>query len=469
MGIYIIMCKKIYPTNNRINFDVVKFFDKDDDGRLYVVLPDTVSPDVIPFLKFLCPDYTDVIYVKSDLTCPGCGSPLKMSTSEEIHPNKLDNVIRMVYRCSNRCSNKRYRAKLDNFIPDGCNYTKNMQMITSRLKYVEEVPYRKLDEIFMGIFGFRIPKSTLYDHYDKNIDDLIESVDEEIDEMIEKENIECSGVFNYDEQFPKIMKQEKVRLTILDANTYYAHPMLLIDGDDFDSDIVCRYWHDIIDDLPHEAMVTDGHAMYPPLFKEFNMEHALCVFHAIYNVRDKPYKVINSNNKQIKNKIKKIDKIEKDLVELNKKYHPKRGRISKLDNERRSLHDKIKSKNKTISKLNKKISKLNHENEEIAMYMDRISLIFKSKKFTTAENRLNRLLEIKDKIPEVLVDSLSNLKRKFDKLTKHIENDKIPNTNNWIELFFKLTCPGKLKKYYKTDKGLDRKTRINRSRWNLRN
>ena len=47
--------------------------------------------------------------------------------------------------------------------------------------------------------------------------------------------------------------------------------MLLIDEDYFDSDIVCRYWHDIIDDLPHEAMVTDGHAMYPPLFKEFNM------------------------------------------------------------------------------------------------------------------------------------------------------------------------------------------------------
>ena len=68
-----------------------------------------------------------------------------------------------------------------------------------------------------------------------------------------------------------------------------------IDEDDFDSDIVCRYWHDIIDDLPHETMVTDGHTMYPPLFKEFNMEQALCVFHAIYNVRDKPYKDINNN------------------------------------------------------------------------------------------------------------------------------------------------------------------------------
>ena len=76
----------------------------------------------------------------------------------------------------------------------------------------------------MGIFGFRIPKSTLYDHYDKNIAGLIEAVDEEVDEMIEKENNGCSGVFNYDEQFPKIMKQQKIRLAILDANTIMPIP-----------------------------------------------------------------------------------------------------------------------------------------------------------------------------------------------------------------------------------------------------
>ena len=40
--------------------------------------------------------------------------------------------------------------------------------------------------------------------------------------------------------------------------------------------------------------------------------------------------------------------------------------------------------------------------------MDTISLIFKSKTLKTAKNRLNRLKEEKDKLPDSIVNALDN-------------------------------------------------------------
>ncbi|AWX33263.1 hypothetical protein [Methanosphaera sp. BMS] len=100
--------------------------------------------------------------------------------------------------------------------------------------------------------------------------------------------------------------------------------------------------------------------------------------------------------------------------------------------------------------------------------MDKISLIFKSKTLKTAKNRLNRLKEEKDKLPDSIVNALDKIDKKFDKLTKHIENNEIPSTNNLVELFFNVTCGNKLKKHYRTDKSVDRKMRANRSRWSYR-
>ena len=64
-------------------------------------------PDLIPFLKLINPLINGIVYIKSDLSCSCCGSPLKESTFERIYPNKLDNVKRTVYKCSNKdCAKK---------------------------------------------------------------------------------------------------------------------------------------------------------------------------------------------------------------------------------------------------------------------------------------------------------------------------------------------------------------------------
>jgi len=70
-------------------------------------------------------------------------------------------------------------------------------------------------------------------------------------------------------------------------------------------------------------------------------------------------------------------------------------------------------------------------------------------------------LNDKDNIPDLITESFDRLKKNFHKLTLHIENDDIPSTNNLVELFFNVTGQNKFKKYYKTDKGLDSKMKIN--------
>jgi len=309
------MYMKKRPTDICINFQVVKFFGEDD--KLYLELPETVSPDLIPFLKLLNPSINGVLYVKSDLTCPCCGSELNENTYETIYPNKLEDVKRTVYRCSNKDCGKKHRTKLDKFISKGSNYTNTVKQLSSRLKFIEEISYRKMTEVFEGLLGIKIPKSTIYDHEDSQIDEIITIAESEIDKEIDKQEIKASGTYSYDEQFMKVSKMIKPKLQVLDANTKYAYPTQIINKYEFNSDAVNHYLKFNLDNLPQYTMVTDGHTMYPSICDKLRIEHALCTFHSVLNVRKKPYKKINRNNKSIKTKNEKIESKKKDLITQN--------------------------------------------------------------------------------------------------------------------------------------------------------
>lgn len=459
------MFRKKHPTDIVINFQVVKFFGEDE--KYYLELPDTVSPDLIPFLKTLNPLIDGIVYVKSDLICPCCESELNESTVETIYPNKLENVKRTVYKCSNKDCGKKHRTKLDKFINKGSNFTNTVKQLSSRLKFIDEISYRKMTEIFESILGITIPKSTIYDHEDTHIDEIIEVSESEIDEKVSEEEIEASGTYNYDEQFMKVSKKVKPKLQLLDANTKYAYPTLILDNEKFNPESVFKYWDDTLLNLPKNTMVTDGHTMYPPICKDFGIEQSLCTLHTVLNVRKKPYKKINRNNRSIKSKNEQINKNEEKLKLLNEKYEPKKGRFKKTDTKRYNLFQKIKNTQKEISSLKHDIKTLNKEKEQLTKYMDKMSTIFKSKKVTTAKNRLNRLKEEKD-LPDLIVEDIKKIDKNFDKLISHIENKDIPSTNNLAELFFRVTSPNKFKKRYRTDKGVNRKMKINRVRWNYR-
>ena len=62
----------------------------------------------------------------------------------------------------------------------------------------------------------------------------------------------------------------------------------------------------------------------------------------------------------------------------------------------------------------------------------KISDIFISKTISAAKNKLTRLRAKKQDLPKEIIRSINRIYKNFEKLTNHIGNDNIPNTNNKI-------------------------------------
>ena len=98
--------------------------------------------------------------------------------------------------------------------------------------------------------------------------------------------------------------------------------------------------------------------------------------------------------------------------------------------------------------------------------MKKNSLIFKSKtEKKTARKRFNELYSQLEKLPEEIREFMKKLSKYFDKSIQHTINREIPNTNNLIEGFYKITLPGKIKRIFKTYRGLLIRVTLNNIRW----
>jgi len=75
---------------------------------------------------------------------------------------------------------------------------------------------------------------------------------------------------------------------------------------------------------------------------------------------------------------------------------------------------------------------------------------------------------IKEKLKEI-ASFLKKLAKDIDSTLNHIINKNIPNTNNKLEGYYKITLPRYLKRKFRTNKGLNIKLRLNRIRWTERN
>ena len=72
-------------------------------------------------------------------------------------------------------------------------------------------------------------------------------------------------------------------------------------------------------------------------------------------------------------------------------------------------------------------------------------------------------------MPELIYDFLNNLSKKIDRALAFTTDNLIPNTNNLIELFFKVTFPGKIKRIFRTYDGSMNKIRLDDVKWMDRN
>jgi chromosome segregation ATPase len=112
----------------------------------------------------------------------------------------------------------------------------------------------------------------------------------------------------------------------------------------------------------------------------------------------------------------------------------------------------LKKLNKTNKSLRNEIRKAKSKIKEIQKYIDKVSLMFKSKKKETAMKRFKKLEEKINELPEEIASFIKKLSKDIENTLNHIQNNDIPNTNNKLEGYYKITLPRHLKRKFRTKK-----------------
>lgn len=454
------MKRKNTLTDNILDLTCLKDFDFSQPVE--IILPDFVTPDLVLTLNMIVWNDINVTYIRNDEVCSCCGEKLVFKEYRTRHPNNLDNVRVKKYRCD--CCGKTFYPDFSNYILSDHQFSYNVMHWYAKLSEIMAVPFEKASELFESLFNVYISPSTLFNHYDIISDEYYQFKEDLVEKEVEKKQLKDKGVYNYDEHFPHQNAIGMTNLVIMDAKTLYPYKGLLDYESNFDSELISKYFHEVLDDIPHEIMITDGYSAYPSIIEEMEMSQQRCVFHMLYNAGMMIYPVIRKFLKNNRGKYTKLEMINQKLEKTLDEYDPKVGRISKTDKKRRRLHDLIDNLDKEIKTINKSIKKNDEKIDELLEYLVKFSDIFKSKDKKEARRRLNILKNKIKFLPPTVATMVKRIDKNFEELTLYYEKG-IPKTNNNVELYFKTTLPGYLKRRYRTIQGLKRRLQTARNRW----
>ena len=176
-------------------------------------------------------------------------------------------------------------------------------------------------------------------------------------------------------------------------------------------------------------------------------------------------KFINKRERSIKSLQNKITKNEEKIDKLKSKITIKRGRYNKNDKKAQNNVKKRKELKNEISIWKAQIRKYKKEIKQHNYYKERIQVMFKSKTFKTAMNRYNKLNDKFEELPKIIQEFLKKLSKKLKRAFEYTQNNKIPKTNNLIELLFRTTFPGRIKRIFRTYEREKNKIKLNNIRW----
>ena len=78
-------------------------------------------------------------------------------------------------------------------------------------------------------------------------------------------------------------------------------------------------------------------------------------------------------------------------------------------------------------------------------------------------------MDKKNELPDFIYDFLKNLLKKTERVLAFTKDESLPKTNNLVELFYKVTFPGKIKRIYRTIEGAMNRIRLNNIKWMEKN
>ena len=446
---------------------VFKFFFDGENNKLY--LNEDVSPELILLMDNFAGRAYEVVYLKSIEKCPVCGSKLNKNGTERFLLNKSREIRKQKYVCSDKKCGEHTIACLKKFIDKYCNYTMNLREFSLNIGCIDHLSFEKKSELIELMTGVKIPRTTIYWHEKSLSQEYLDKKEKKLRKMIKKLGIEPEGVYHYDEQYLWVDTRIKMRMTILDAKNNLIINDQIVDGEDFDKDTIKKFLNKSLEGLKLEAIITDGYRAYPSIIDALGAIHQKCIFHKMQTLMKEVIKTLNKSDRKIKAYQNEIEKNESKIIELKNKNHGKKGRISLKDKKRQKFSNKIKKLNRQNRDTKAQIRKYKSNIKEIQKYIDKISLMFKSKTKKTAMKRFEKLKDNIEKLPKEISKFIEKLSKDIDKTLNHITNKNIPNTNNKLEGFYKITLPRYLKRKFRTDKGLNIRLRQSRIRWTERN
>ena len=405
--------------------------------------------------------------VKSDKSCPNCGSKLHVHDTVEFELDKSILMLKTVYRCSNEKCNCTIRSKWENHMECNSNYTNDLLDKSLQLGLICNVSYEKQSEIIKLFTGVSIPRNKLYDHAKKNHAEFVEKENEIVDNAIKSQKIEFSNVLDYDEQYVLTNDGWMYKLMALDPVSKYIYDFKIVNPVEFDLECVVNFLKPIVEENNIKILSADGAKVNKKAADELNLELDLCGFHKMSNLMD----IIRSPIRGITRKTKSLGrKIEDNLIKISEIKELRRGmgKPKKDDIKGKKLVDDRKKYERENSQHRAEIRTYNEELKSLIDAKTAVSLCIGSKTYSGGINRYNRMIKNIDKFHQKTHSFIINLEKSLDSLLMHTKYKDAPTTNNGIELCHKHTLNGYDKRKYKTVEGIEREMNLKRIRWNKR-
>jgi len=459
----------IKQTSTVCNFDFELFKSLSNFENNTLILNEFIAPDFIFLLDNFVGNGYEVLYVKKNSKCSECGSELIKNGKDSFLLNKSRQIKLQKYKCSNNECEKFTKTSLIEHIDKSCNYTKNIRECGLNMGLIFHSSYGKKSEIIDYFKGVKIPRSTAYYHENILSKEYLENEQKKIEKLLKEANIEPSGYYHYDEQYVFINAKLHYRMTLIDSTNNLIIDEKLISHKEFDKNTIKNFLEKSLSSLPLEAIITDGDTSYPSIIEALGAIHQKCIFHKMQNLMFKVLKKHKQYKRQIKRHEQKVKHNIKKIQQLKEKNKGKCGRIKLKDKKKQKTRNKIKKIEKETRQLKALIRENKDKIKELEKYVDKISLIFKSKTEQTLNNRLKKLINKIEELPEEIATFVKKLSKTIENFTQHLYNNNIPNTNNKIELYYKTTMPRYMKRTFRTTKGFLRKIKQQQIRWTKRN
>ena len=451
------------PTEIYCVEELFKYYLFGQGNLLYVC--NTISPKIVELISEIMNTKLFVIYFDYREYDPEFARTHVKNGLVEYKLNKKYIIYKQTYKYTSKNKDKYMTTMLPEYIDKYCNYTREIKKQGLMCTKITYASYGSKNEMVNEQFGIKISRQSIYLHEKELSLQYIYNKEQEILKQIEKLNIKPSGYYSYDEEYIKINNKIYVRLALIDVHTKMIINDELIPKNQFNKEYIEKFLKQSTDGIKLKTIITDGYRSYPEIIERLGAKHQLCTFHIMQNLMTKLNPYINTKKRLIESLTKSNEKKEAKIEELKNEMPLKRGRPKKSDKKAMKNLEKRKKLKREIDKNKEKIREYKAKIKEHLDYKDTIKKIFRAKSLKTAMKYFNQLKDKLEELPPIIKDFIKKLSKKINKALEYLNDKKIPKTNNLVELLFKVTFPGKIKRIYRTYAGAITQIKIDDLKW----